>query len=61
MPRKIKKHHTFFRLAIMSGARQGELLGLKWSDVIWEDKPDPHSEDVQQSGMVQAKDEGIEP
>ncbi len=23
-------------LAIMSGARQGELLGLKWSDVDWE-------------------------
>ena len=22
---------------IMSGARQGELLGLKWSDVIWKD------------------------
>jgi integrase len=23
-------------LAIFSGARQGELLGLKWSDVKWE-------------------------
>jgi integrase len=23
-------------LAIFSGARQGELLGLKWSDVDWE-------------------------
>ena len=22
-------------LAIMSGARQGELIGLKWSDVDW--------------------------
>ncbi len=32
-----QKYHTLFRLAIMSGARQGELLGLKWSDVIWKD------------------------
>jgi integrase len=30
------KYRTIFRLAIMSGARQGELLGLKWSDVDWE-------------------------
>ena len=29
-----QKYQTLFRLAIMSGARQGELLGLKWSDVI---------------------------
>lgn len=27
------KYKTLFKLAIMSGARQGELLGLKWSDV----------------------------
>ncbi len=32
-----QKYHTLFRLAIMSGSRQGELLGLKWSDVIWKD------------------------
>lgn len=31
-----QKYHTLFRLAIMSGARQGELLGLKWSDIDWE-------------------------
>jgi len=30
------KYRTLFRLAIFSGARQGELLGLKWSDVDWE-------------------------
>jgi integrase len=30
-----QKYHTLFRLAIMSGARQGELLGLKWSDINW--------------------------
>lgn len=29
------KYKTLFRLAIFSGARQGELLGLKWSDVDW--------------------------
>jgi len=28
-----KKYHTLFMLAITTGARQGELLGLKWSDV----------------------------
>ena len=27
------KYKMLFRLAIMSGARQGELLGLKWSDI----------------------------
>ena len=29
------KFKTLFMLAIMSGARQGELLGLKWSDIDW--------------------------
>ena len=33
---KDMKYGIFFRLAIFSGARQGELLGLKWSDVDWE-------------------------
>jgi integrase len=28
-----KKYQMLFKLAIMSGARQGELLGLKWSDI----------------------------
>jgi len=32
------KHKMLFRLAIMCGARQGELLGLKWSDIDWENK-----------------------
>ncbi len=31
-----QKYRTLFMLAIMSGARQGELLGLKWSDMDWE-------------------------
>lgn len=31
-----QKYRTLFRLAIFSGARQGELLGLKWSDIDWE-------------------------
>ncbi|MBA3036563.1 MAG: site-specific integrase [Desulfobacterium sp.] len=30
-----RKYKTLFMLAIMSGARQGELLGLKWSDIDW--------------------------
>ena len=30
-----QKYRTLFKLAIMSGARQGELLGLKWSDIEW--------------------------
>jgi integrase len=33
---KDMKYGTLFRLSIFSGARQGELLGLKWSDVDWE-------------------------
>lgn len=32
---KSQKYQTLFRLAIFSGARQGELLGLKWSDLDW--------------------------
>jgi integrase len=31
-----QKYRTLFMLAIMSGARQGELFGLKWSDINWE-------------------------
>jgi integrase len=30
-----QKYQVFFLLAVMSGARQGELIGLKWSDVDW--------------------------
>ena len=30
-----QKYHTLFMLAIMTGARQGEILGLKWHDVDW--------------------------
>jgi integrase len=30
------KYRTLFMLAIFAGARQGELLGLKWGDVDWE-------------------------
>jgi len=29
------KCRTLFRLAIFSGARQGELFGLKWTDIDW--------------------------
>jgi integrase len=29
------KFNTLFMLAIMSGARQGELIGLMWSDIDW--------------------------
>jgi integrase len=32
-----QKYKTMFQLAIFSGVRQGELLGLKWSDVNWKD------------------------
>lgn len=30
-----QKYETFFTLAIMSGARQGELIGVQWSDIDW--------------------------
>jgi integrase len=33
---KSQKYRVLFKLAIMSGARQGELFGLKWSDLDWE-------------------------
>jgi integrase len=29
------KYKTLFMMAIFSGARQGELLGLKWTDIDW--------------------------
>ena len=31
-----QKYQTLFMLAIFSGARQSELLGLKWPDIDWE-------------------------
>ena len=33
-----QKFRMLFRLAIFSGARQGELLGLKWIDIDWQNK-----------------------
>lgn len=30
------KYKVMFTLAIMTGLRQGELLGLKWQDILWE-------------------------
>lgn len=33
-----QKYKTLFLMAIMTGARQGELLGLKWEDIDWEKK-----------------------
>jgi len=33
-----QKHRTLFLMAIMTGARQGELLGLKWGDLDLEKK-----------------------
>jgi len=34
---KGQKYKALFNLAIFSGARQGELLGLKWSDILWQE------------------------
>jgi integrase len=36
--RRGQKYRMLFMLAVMSGARQGELLGLKWSDVDWQNR-----------------------
>lgn len=33
-----QKYYTLFLMAVMTGARQGELLGLKWSDVDFQKK-----------------------
>ena len=30
-----QKYQTLFTLAVMSGMRQGEVLGLKWQDIDW--------------------------
>ena len=35
---KNQKYHTLFLTAIMTGARQGELLGLKWADIDFQKK-----------------------
>lgn len=33
-----EKYRTLFMMAIFTGARQGELLGLQWGDIEWESK-----------------------
>lgn len=33
-----EKYNTLFLVAVMTGARQGEILGLKWSDVDFQKK-----------------------
>jgi integrase len=35
------RHAPFFTLAIASGLREGELLGLTWSDVDWSGNTSP--------------------
>ena len=35
---KSPKYRTLIMLTIMTGARQGEILGLKWSDIDWQNK-----------------------
>jgi integrase len=35
---KDQKYRTLVMLAILSGARQGEILGLKWSDIDWDNR-----------------------
>jgi integrase len=29
-------YHTLFMIAVMSGLRQGEIIGLKWTDILWD-------------------------
>ncbi len=44
------KYQALFNLAIFSGARQGELLGLKWSDILW-DKSQIHIQRTYNTGQ----------
>jgi integrase len=45
-----QKYKTLIQLAVMSGARQGELLGLKWSDVDWKNSQ-IHIQRIIQQGL----------
>jgi len=33
-----QKYRTMFLLAVFAGPRQGEILGFKWSDILWENR-----------------------
>jgi len=33
-----RKYRTLFKVSIFTGARQGEVFGLKWSDIEWQNK-----------------------
>jgi integrase len=35
MAAKGHRHEALFNLGIKTGMRQGELMGLKWSDINW--------------------------
>ena len=48
-------YKMLFRLAVTSGARQGEILGLKWPDIDFECSQIEINSDLQQRQMVQAK------
>jgi len=47
-----QKYRTLYMLAIMSGARQGELLGAKWFDIDWEGPPNERKNKRASSGLV---------
>ena len=54
-----QKYKTLFLTAIMTGARQGEILGLKWSDVDFSEKADQHQPDIQHGPFLYTENKGI--
>ncbi len=58
---KDQKYKTLFMLAVFSGARQGELLGLKWSDLDYQKQPNSHPADVQPPNLLRYQNRNIDP
>jgi len=50
-------YHCLFRLAVFSGARAGELLALRWCDVLWDSKQIRIERSYNNGALYQPKNE----